>query len=107
MQLVLRDRAAVVVPSDALPVRISANEAAAGVEHADVEEVEGFTPARDDRIVTVRLDQAAVSAARWRGQAMERKIERGDWVEGKVWRRAPDGHIMIDVQGYQRWVESQ
>jgi|SRR6266403_466397 len=25
-------------------------------------------------------------------KAMERKIERGDWQEGKVWRRAPDGH---------------
>ena len=39
-------------------------------------------------------------------KAMERKIERGDWVEGRVWRRAPDGRIMIDIQGYQRWVES-
>lgn len=38
-------------------------------------------------------------------KAMQRKIERGDWAEGKVWRRAPDGHIMIDLQGYQRWVE--
>jgi hypothetical protein len=39
-------------------------------------------------------------------KAMERKIERGDWQEGKVWRRAPDGRILIDVLGYQRWVES-
>jgi hypothetical protein len=39
-------------------------------------------------------------------KAMERKIERGDWQEGKVWRRAPDGRIVIDVLGYQRWVES-
>jgi hypothetical protein len=38
-------------------------------------------------------------------KAMERKIERGDWREGKVWRRAPDGRIVIDVLGYQRWVE--
>ncbi len=38
-------------------------------------------------------------------KAMERKIERGDWQEGKVWRRAPDGRIVIDVVGYQRWVE--
>jgi len=38
-------------------------------------------------------------------KAMERKIERGDWQEGKVWRRAPDGRILIDVLGYQRWVE--
>ena len=38
-------------------------------------------------------------------KAMERKIERGDWQEGNVWRRAPDGRILIDVLGYQRWVE--
>lgn len=38
-------------------------------------------------------------------KAMERKIERGDWIEGKVWRRAPDGRIVIDLIGYQRWVE--
>jgi hypothetical protein len=39
-------------------------------------------------------------------KAMERKIERGDWEEGRVWKRAPDGRILIDVLGYQRWVES-
>jgi len=39
-------------------------------------------------------------------KAMERKIERGDWVEGKVRRRAPDGRILIDLFGYQKWVES-
>lgn len=40
-------------------------------------------------------------------KAMERKIERGDWQEGKVWKRAPDGRILIDIVGYQKWVESQ
>ena len=39
-------------------------------------------------------------------KAMERKIERGDWVEGRVWRRAPDGRVLIDLLGYQKWVES-
>ncbi len=38
-------------------------------------------------------------------KAMQRKIERGDWQEGKVWRRAPDGRILIDLVGYQKWVE--
>lgn len=38
-------------------------------------------------------------------KAMERKIERGDWVENKVWRRAPDGRILIDLVGYEKWVE--
>lgn len=40
-------------------------------------------------------------------KAMERKIERGDWPEGKVWRRAPDGRILIDILGYQKWAESR
>lgn len=40
-------------------------------------------------------------------KAMERKIERGDWPEGKLWRRAPDGRILIDLMGYQKWVESR
>lgn len=29
--------------------------------------------------------------------AIQCKIHRGEWPEGKVWRRAPDGHIVIDV----------
>jgi len=38
-------------------------------------------------------------------KAMERKIERGDWQQDKIWRRAPDGRIVIDLVGYQKWVE--
>ena len=38
-------------------------------------------------------------------KAMQRKIERGGWQEGKVWRRAPDDRIFIDLIGYQKWVE--
>lgn len=40
-------------------------------------------------------------------KAMERKIERGDWQEGKIWRRAPDGHICIDIAGYEKWIEGR
>jgi len=40
-------------------------------------------------------------------KAMERKIERGDWLEGRVWKRAPDGHIVVDVLGYQNWIEGR
>ena len=38
-------------------------------------------------------------------KAIERKIERGDWQEGKVWKRAPDGRVVIDLVGYNKWVE--
>ena len=40
-------------------------------------------------------------------KAIQRKIERGDWQEGRVWRRAPDGRICIDLVGYEKWVESR
>ena len=36
--------------------------------------------------------------------SIERKIERGIWVEGKHYRRR-DGGIYIDMEAYKRWVE--
>jgi len=39
--------------------------------------------------------------------AMQRKIGRGDWLEGKVWVRAPDGHILISIEGFEKWVEGR
>jgi len=38
-------------------------------------------------------------------KAVRRKIESGAWLEGREYRRAPDGHIIIDMQGYYKWVE--
>lgn len=38
-------------------------------------------------------------------KAMTRKMERGDWVEGREYRHAPDGHVVLDLHGFQRWVE--
>lgn len=40
-------------------------------------------------------------------KAIERKIERGDWVEGREWIRAPDGRIHVDMVGYHKWVEGR
>ena len=40
-------------------------------------------------------------------KAVRRKIEDGVWLQGDVWKKAPDGHIMIDLEGYQRWVEGE
>lgn len=40
-------------------------------------------------------------------KAVERKIESGAWIEGREYRRAPDGSILVDVEGYERWVEGQ
>lgn len=38
-------------------------------------------------------------------KAMERKRQEGVWVEGREWVRAPDGRILYDLEGYERWVE--
>lgn len=38
-------------------------------------------------------------------KAIRRKIEAGVWVEGREFRRAPDGHVLISVKGYESWVE--
>lgn len=38
-------------------------------------------------------------------KAIERKIERGEWLQGKHYRRK-DGRIYIDMRAYEAWVES-
>lgn len=38
-------------------------------------------------------------------EAVRGKIKRGSWLEGVVWRKAPDGHILIDLEGYNKWAE--
>ncbi|WP_244829195.1 excisionase family protein [Caballeronia sp. TF1N1] len=40
-------------------------------------------------------------------KAIRRKIEEGKWLEGREYRRAPDGGIFISLTGYQKWVERQ
>lgn len=40
-------------------------------------------------------------------KAVRRKIEEGVWIENRHFRRAPDGHIMIDTQGVEKWVEGR
>jgi hypothetical protein len=38
-------------------------------------------------------------------KAVRRKIQEGIWIQGKLWRKAPDGHILIDLENYNKWVE--
>lgn len=40
-------------------------------------------------------------------KAVRCKIAEGVWLEGRLWRRAPDGAILVDLLGYQRWVEGR
>ncbi len=39
-------------------------------------------------------------------KAVRRKIANGVWIQGKHYRKAPDGRITMDLQAYCRWVES-
>ena len=38
-------------------------------------------------------------------KAIYHKIENGTWIQGRQYRRAPDGNICIDMEGFYRWVE--
>ena len=40
-------------------------------------------------------------------KAQERKREGGVWLEGYEYIRAPDGNILMDMEGYERWVEGR
>lgn len=76
------------------------------------DEMDGAKVGQESKPVTVSparyvLLPLAQSVTGHTVKAMERKIERGDWQEGKVWRRAPDGHICIDLLGYEKWIEGR
>lgn len=38
--------------------------------------------------------------------AIRAKIADGTWMKGYVWCKAPDGRVLIDVEGYEAWVEN-
>ncbi len=52
--------------------------------------------------VTVRL---AAQITGLTEKAIRKKIECGKWLEGREFRRSPDGGIFISMIGYKRWVE--
>ena len=56
------------------------------------------------RYVRVHLFEALTG---YSAKAVERKIASGVWMEGREFKRAPDGHVLIDMKGYERWVENQ
>lgn len=59
------------------------------------------TPIRAD-YVTIPV---AAAMTGYSPKAIRRKIEAGVWLEGREFRRAPDGHVLISVKGYESWVE--
>lgn len=39
-------------------------------------------------------------------KAIRRKIEEGKWLEGREYRRSPDGGVFVSIKGFASWVES-
>jgi len=38
-------------------------------------------------------------------KAVRRKIEEGHWLEGQEYLRAPDGHVLVSMDGFYKWAE--
>ena len=53
------------------------------------------------RYVTIE----AFTASGYTVKAMQQKIHKGVWMEGREYRRGPDGRILIDMIGFVKWVE--
>lgn len=54
----------------------------------------------------VTLEKFAAETG-YTAKAIEIKISRGVWIEGRQFRRAPDGRVLVDMKGYELWVEGQ
>jgi hypothetical protein len=52
--------------------------------------------------VTIQLAAAITGLTE---KAIRRKIEDGKWIEGREFRRSPDGGVFISIKGFQQWVE--
>lgn len=52
--------------------------------------------------VTISLAAAVIGLTE---KAIRRKIEDGKWIEGREYRRSPDGGIFISLKGFVSWVE--
>ena len=55
------------------------------------------------RFVTVELASHLTGLTQ---PAIRTKISRGVWLQGREYVRAPDGHVMIDIKGFEQWVAS-
>lgn len=54
----------------------------------------------------VTVDKFAVESG-YSPDAIRNKIQRGVWIEGRHYRKAPDNRVLIDIAGVEKWVEGQ
>lgn len=60
-------------------------------------------------LASARFVRIPLAAARtgYTEEAILTKVKRGVWLEGKEFVRAPDGNVLIDMEGYERWAVGQ
>ncbi len=39
--------------------------------------------------------------------AIRAKIKNGVWLQDIVWTKAPDGRVLIDIEGFETWVQGK
>ena len=71
-----------------------------GNRGAVTEEVVQIAPAR---FVVIALAATITGLTK---RAIEGKIRNGHWGEGRQYRKGPDGRIYIDMQGFEKWVQT-
>lgn len=62
------------------------------------------SPTQAAPFVTVNLASAMTGLS---DKAIRRKIGDGKWIEGREYRRSPDGGIFISIAGFVNWVEGR
>ncbi len=80
-------------------IALALAEAADRINKIDLAEPRPHAPAR---YVTVRL---AATMTGFSEKAIRQKISMGKWLEGREYRRTPDGRIMISMKDVERWIE--
>ena len=57
-------------------------------------------------LTLVRIKDAVVPTG-YTEKAIRKKIERGVWLDGYEYHRAPDGRIVINLQGVVIWLQGK
>ena len=51
----------------------------------------------------VKIDLAAQRTG-YSASAIRSKMDKGVWLEGREFIKAPDGERLVDMEGYEQWV---
>lgn len=80
----------------------------AELEELPLPALAGVIPARYVRLKSLYKGSTLCVASLVTGmnlKTMQQKIDNGEWIENKEWRKGPDGNRYLDRIGYEKWVE--